>query len=30
VLAQTNADGEISISASAAAKVIIDVIGYVR
>ena len=30
VLAQTNADGEITISASAAAKVIVDVIGYVR
>jgi len=30
VLAQTSVDGEITISATAAAKVIVDVIGYVR
>ena len=30
VLAQTNADGEITITASAGAKVIIDLIGYVK
>ena len=30
VLAQTNAEGEITISATAGAKVVIDLIGYVR
>jgi hypothetical protein len=30
VLAQTNAEGEITVSATAGARVIIEVIGYVR
>jgi hypothetical protein len=30
VLAQTNADGEITISATAGARVVVDLIGYVR
>jgi hypothetical protein len=30
VLAQTNADGAITISASSAARVIVEIIGYVK